>query len=105
MPIQYRLHVNQEGRRPNLLVKILLWILAAGILVLGFFFVAIALVAGALLAAGIAIRWWWFVRKLKQQVTAQQKEQTARQADQGAVEGEFRVIDQTPADPARRDRS
>lgn len=45
---------------------------AITVIVLGFFFLTIALVAGALLAAVIAIRFWWIMRKIRaaQQATA-----------------------------------
>ncbi|HEY0336177.1 MAG TPA: hypothetical protein VGC70_02470 [Burkholderiales bacterium] len=43
-----------------------LWTLAgASVLVLAFLFITVALIAGSLLAIGIALRWWWIVRRLR----------------------------------------
>lgn len=51
------------------------------VLVAAFFFVGIAIAAGAILAAALATRWWWIRRKLHK----------AQQAE--VVEGEYRVVE------------
>jgi Flp pilus assembly protein TadB len=53
--------------------------------VVAFFFIAVALVVGACLALGIAVRWWWVMRRLRAQ---------ARTA--GPLEGEYAVIEESP---------
>ena len=66
------------------LQRALLAVAAAGIVLVGFFFLTVALVAGAILAGVIAVRWWWFVRKLKQRVRAQQ--------GPAPLEGDYSVV-------------
>ena len=61
--------------------RVALALLGIVIVVLGFFFFAVALVAGALLAAVIGARLWWRMRKLRQQV------------DADIVEGEYQVVE------------
>jgi hypothetical protein len=56
---------------------------AVAVVAIAFFFITVALIAGALLATGIAIRWWWVMRRLR----------SARKTA-GPLEGEFVVIDQ-----------
>ena len=58
---------------------------AAGLVLVGFFFLTVALVAGAILAGVIALRWWWFVRKLKQRLQAQQ--------GPAPLEGDYSVVE------------
>jgi len=53
--------------------------------VLAFFFLTIALIAGAVLASVIAVRWWWISRKQPQAV-----DQT--------FEGEYTVIEHASID-------
>lgn len=45
--------------------RALLTLVGAAVLVLAFFFITIALIAGSLLAIGVALRWWWIVRRLR----------------------------------------
>jgi hypothetical protein len=65
------------------------WLKRAAFAVLGvafaavaFFFITVALVAGAFLALVIALRWWWMMRRLR-----------AAQKSAGPLEGEYTVID------------
>lgn len=58
------------------------------LIVLGFFFFTIALIAGVVLAAVFGARLWWTLRKLKQQV----KDARVR-ADDTVVEGDYQVIE------------
>lgn len=77
----------------NWLQRAVLFVLAATILILAFFFLTIALVAGAVLASVIAVRWWWLTRNLKPQAVDQ------------TFEGEYTVIEHSPGDtdPPHRD--
>lgn len=70
----------------NWLQRFIVLILAATLGVLAFFFLTIALIAGAVLASVIAVRWWWVTRKLKPQA-----------ADQ-TFEGEYTVIEHASID-------
>ncbi len=62
--------------------RLLLTLVGIVILVLGFFFLTIALVAGAILAAIIGARLWWQMRKLKRAAAAH-----------GPMEGEYVVVE------------
>lgn len=68
-------------RESNWLERVLFALVGAAILVLGFFFLAVALVAGAVLATAIITRWWWLSRKLR------------RKAALDVVEGEYTVVE------------
>ena len=64
---------------------------AITVIVLGFFFLTIALVVGALLAAVIALRVWWMMRKIR----------SAQQASE-PLEGEYTVTESAGAELPRR---
>ena len=51
------------------------------VLVAVFFFIGIALIAGAILAGVILLRFWWIKRKLRQA------------HEESYVEGEYRVVE------------
>ncbi len=57
-------HINLRSR--SLLERIVYGTLLAGVLVLGFFFLIAALIAGAILALLVLARFWWVKRRLKQ---------------------------------------
>jgi membrane protein implicated in regulation of membrane protease activity len=52
-------------RARSLPERIVYGILALAVLVLGFFFLVAALIAGAILAAGVLARLWWLKRRLR----------------------------------------
>jgi hypothetical protein len=79
------LFLSMNGQ--NWLQRIVLFLLAATIAVLAFFFLTIALVAGATIAAIAALRWWWLIRKLR-----------ASPARQDTFEGEYVVIERSRLD-------
>jgi predicted lipid-binding transport protein (Tim44 family) len=64
---------------------------AITVIVLGFFFLTIALVVGSLLAAVIAVRFWWMMRKIR----------SAQQAN-APLEGEYTVTEQHRVELPRR---
>jgi predicted lipid-binding transport protein (Tim44 family) len=68
-----------------------LTLLAITVIALGFFFLTIALVVGALLAAVIAIRVWWLMRKIR----------SARRAA-APLEGEYTVTERSRVQLPRR---
>jgi hypothetical protein len=76
----------------SFLERVLLFVAGAGILILGFFFLTVALAAGAILAAVILVRAWWIMRKLR----------NARRDD--VIEGEYRIVDRTAQRRPPRDR-
>lgn len=75
-----------EHRSGSWLQRIALALTAATLALIAFFFVTVALAAGALLAGVIAVRWWWLTRRLR----------AARNAT-GPIEGEYRVIARSSA--------
>jgi membrane protein implicated in regulation of membrane protease activity len=80
------------GRPLNWLQRALLALLSAAILVLGFFFLTVALVAGALIALAVIVRWWWLARRLQ------------RARAQGTLEGEYEIVERTSSDPIKLPR-
>lgn len=92
MPIVYRIS-NQQ--KPGLVTRVLLGIAAIGVIIVGFFFFTIALVAGAILALVIGVRLWWTVRKLKRghsQATANDR------GPNSPLDGEYQVVERETAD-------
>jgi predicted lipid-binding transport protein (Tim44 family) len=89
----YRVEVSQK---PGLLGRILLGIAALGIVVIGFFFLTIALVAGAILALVIGVRLWWTMRKLKRDMAAAGSAPgggDTRAGGSEALEGDYQVVE------------
>lgn len=80
-------HIRINARpQAGLIERIVFFVLGLVVLVAAFFFVGIALIAGAILAAVILLRFWWIKRKL-------------RQAHEDTyVEGEYRVVETTITD-------
>lgn len=75
--------------------RILLGIVTVAIVVLGFFFLTVALVAGAIVAAVVLARIWWLARKMR-----------AAQRD-AAIDGEYVVVERAVLEQqqtSRRDK-
>jgi len=70
----------------GLLERIVFFALGLTVLVAAFFFIGIALFAGAILAGIILIRWWWLQRRLR------------REAAGSWVEGEYTVVESAITD-------
>ncbi|MCW5576963.1 MAG: hypothetical protein KIT13_12780 [Burkholderiales bacterium] len=79
------------GPQTGILGRIAYFALGLVILVAAFFFVGIALIAGAIIACVLLVRWWWLKRKLAQ----------VPMPDDGVVEGEYRVIEASLPDHSR----
>lgn len=80
-------HIRIIARpQAGLLERIIFFALGLVVLVIAFFFIGIALIAGAVLAGLFLIRLWWHRRKL----------QRAEQASY--VEGEYTVIENAITD-------
>lgn len=75
----------------NWLQRAALTALGLAVIVLAFFFLTVALVAGALLAAVIAVRFWWIMRKVR-----------AAQKASAPLEGEYTVTDRAELREPRR---
>ncbi len=75
--------------KPGWIARILLTLVTLTLVVLGFFFLTIALAVAAVVALVLGVRLWWTLRKLKQSGPVFQ------QAGRGdtVVDGEYRVIE------------
>lgn len=87
-------------RKPGLIARILLGVAALGVVVVGFFFLTVALIAGALLALVVGLRVWWTLRKLKRDMasgTTQTHGPFASGKD--ALDGEYQVVERESNGP------
>ena len=75
-----------ESRRANWLERALYTIGGVAVIVIGFFFLTVALVAGALLALVVIARLWWLSRKLQ------------RAQRRSVVEGEYEVVERSDSE-------
>jgi len=73
------------GMPLNWLERLLVFLASVFLVVLGFFFLTVALVAGALIASAVIVRWWWISRKLRR----------ARDRDRDVLEGEYEVVNRS----------
>lgn len=64
------------------LQRTLVLIAGAGLAIVAFFFITIALIAAAFIALAIGVRWWWISRRLRAEAKASE-----------AIEGEYTVVD------------
>lgn len=83
--------LGYQGRAGGWLQRILLALLGLVILIAGFFFLTVAIIAGAFLALAIGVRIWWTMRRLRRQAQAN-----------AALEGEFTVVERAEAERHRR---
>jgi hypothetical protein len=72
-----------ESRQSTWLERVLYAVGGVAVIVIGFFFLTVALIVGALLALVIVARVWWISRKL----------QRARRRN--IVEGEYEVVERS----------
>jgi hypothetical protein len=80
-----RIHIMTRPQA-GLLERIVFFALGLVVLVAAFFFIGIALIAGAILAVIFLVRLWWLKRKLQ------------RAAQDSYVEGEYTVIENVITD-------
>lgn len=80
-------HIRFTTRpQAGLIERIVFFVLGLMVLVAAFFFIGIALIAGAILAVVILLRFWWIKRKLRQA------------HEETYVEGEYRVVESAITD-------
>lgn len=84
--------LSYQTRSTNWLQRALLTVLGAGVAILAFFFLTVALIAGSILALAIAVRWWWYMRRVR-----------AERRASAALEGEYTVIERA-GEPEHRVR-
>lgn len=81
-------------QKPGLLGRIVLAIATLALVVVGFFFFTIALVAGAILALVIGVRLWWTLRKFKRaQAEMGSMQREPGSGTGGAIDGEYQVVE------------
>ncbi len=73
--------------RSGLVGQVVYFLLGIFVLVLAFFFIGIALIAGAILAMALLVRWWWLKRRLPRTAP-----------DDDVVEGEYTVVESVITD-------
>jgi hypothetical protein len=78
--------VHVDLRQRSLPERIVYGTLLVAVLVLGFFFLVAALIAGAILAGVILARFWWLKRKL------------AKSAEGDFITTEYTVVEREPLD-------
>ena len=78
-------------QKPAWITRILLTLTTVTLVVLGFFFLAVALAIGALVALVIGVRLWWTIRKLKRAQSA--SDSVTGTTGARVVEGEYQVIE------------
>lgn len=76
---------------PAWITRILVTLTTVSLVILGFFFLTVALAVGALVALVIGVRLWWTLRKLKRAQSA--SDSVTGAADARVVEGEYQVIE------------
>lgn len=80
-------HIRFTARpQAGLIERIVFFALGLIILIAAFFFIGIALIACAILAGVILLRFWWIKRKLRQA------------HEETYVEGEYRVVESAISD-------
>ena len=82
--------LSYQGRTVGWMQRILLALLGLVIIIAGFFFLTVAIVAGAFLALAVGIRIWWTLRRLRKKAQAN-----------AALEGEFTVVERAEAERQR----
>ena len=77
--------LSGTGRSTSWLQRVLFILVGTVFAVAAFFFLAVALAAGAVIALVIGIRWWWVLRGIRARARASE-----------ALEGEYSVVERQP---------
>ena len=75
----------------SLISRLLVGLVTIALMILGFFFFTVALIAGAIVAVVFGARLWWTLRKLKR--AQANNAQTPVDGDVTVVEGDYQVIE------------
>ncbi len=78
-------------QKPGWIARILITLTTVTLVILGFFFLTVALAVGALVALVIGVRFWWTLRKLKRMQG--NVPHASRTGGDTVVDGEYRVIE------------
>ncbi|MGZ5127734.1 MAG: hypothetical protein ACXWCY_19145 [Burkholderiales bacterium] len=70
------------ARRRTWPQRVLLTLLGAAFVMSALFFITVAFIAGGVLALGLALRWWWIMRRLR-----------AAQKASAPLEGQYTVLE------------
>ena len=81
-PLHAERLLRSGGRTASWPQRVLFVVIGTVVIVAGFFFVAVVIAVGAFIALGLAIRWWWVLRRIRAHAKA-----TA------PLEGEYAVIE------------
>lgn len=73
--------LTYDSRRSNWLERVLYAIGGLAVVVVGFFFLTVAIVVGAILALVIIVRLWWLSRQIR------------KARDRNLMEGEYEVVE------------
>ncbi len=100
-----RVHLNTP-QNPGWIARILLAITTLALVIVGFFFLTIALVAGTLIALVGGARLWWTIRQLKRThpdmgtVNSEDHRSSEAQVNRdGALDGEYQVVERESSAP------
>lgn len=97
--------------KPNWITRLFVTLTTLTLVVLGFFFLTVALIVGAALALVIGVRFWWTLRKIRRSQGSFDQASASRQ--EAVVNGEYRIIERETVttrliqqdDPAQPPRS
>ncbi len=73
------------------ITRIAMALVTVALVILGFFFLTVALIAGALVATVFGARLWWTLRKLKR--AQREMDYAGTDATATVVEGDYQVIE------------
>ena len=73
--------LTYDSRRSNWLERVLYAIGGLAVVIVGFFFLTVAIVVGAILALVIIARFWWLSRQIR------------KARNRNVVEGEYEVVE------------
>ncbi len=84
-------------QKPSWIARLLLTLTTVALVIAGFFFLTVALVAGALIALVISVRLWWVMRKIKR--AHADLRAAASASEKSVVDGEYQVLERESTAP------
>jgi hypothetical protein len=81
--------LTYDSRRSNWLERVLYAIGGLAVVIVGVFFLTVAIVVGAILALVIIARFWWLSRQIR------------KARNRNVVEGEYEVVEHPEHEPRR----